>query len=134
MKASVARLAFVLGVPIVAAAGCGDSSIVGCPAILLLKTTLPDTTTIKVGASTIAIAGATWGGCEAGPPPPDFVWKTSDSTVVSVAPLDSVHARLQGRGPGKATVTPIYRSGREAPSPVTVTVVPYLTAVLFDDR
>jgi hypothetical protein len=115
--------AFVLAAGMVSAIGCKDA-IVTCPAILYLQPTIPDTTTIKVGASTIAIAGATWGGCETGPPPPDFVWRASDSTVVSVLALDSVHARIQGLRPGKSFVTPTYRSGRASPPPVTVTVVP----------
>jgi hypothetical protein len=108
----------------VGALSCGDLPNVVCPEILFQKPTIPDTTTIKVGASTIAIAGASWGGCETGPPAPDFVWKTSDATVVSVTPLDSVHARIQGLGPGVATITPTYRSERSAPPPVRVTVVP----------
>jgi len=95
-----------------------------CPAILRGRLTLPETTTIKVGASSIAIAGASWGGCETGPPAPDFVWKTSDSSIASVLPLHSLHASIQGRHPGVAIVTPTYRSGRSSPSSVEVTVVP----------
>src|SRR5262249_31474810 len=113
-------LAFWLSV--LSAVACADPITV-CPAILHIKPTVPDTTTIKAGASTLAIAGATWGG-ETGPPPPDFVWKVADSTVVSVVPLDSVHARIQGLRPGRSTVTPTYKTNREAPPPVTVTVVP----------
>jgi hypothetical protein len=124
MKASFERLAVAFGLSIVAAVACTDSPVTVCPAILYFKPTVPDTTTIKVGASTIAIAGATWGGCETGPPPPDFVWKVADSTVVSVVPLDSVHARIQGLRPGTSTVTPTYKTSREAPPPITVTVVP----------
>jgi len=114
----------VVPIGLAAAAGCGGSPTVVCPGILESKSTVPDTTTIKVGASTIAIAGATWGGCETGPPPPDFIWRASDSAVVSVTALDSIHARIQGLRPGIATVTPSYRSGRIAPSSVKVTVVP----------
>ena len=122
MRVSLVVWAIVFGA--VVAVGCSDSPTVVCPAILHLKPSVPDTTTIKVGAATIAIAGATWGGCETGPPRPDFVWKASDSAVVSVVALDSIHARIQGRRPGMATVTPTYRDGREAPPPVVVTVVP----------
>lgn len=115
-------------VPIFAAAvvvilACADSPVITCPSILYVKKTIPDTTTIKVGAATIAIAGAAYGGCETGPPPPDFVW-VADSTVVSVAPIDSIHARIQGLRPGKTTVTPTYRTAHDEPSAVTVTVVP----------
>jgi hypothetical protein len=124
MRVLFARLAVVLAVGTAAVAGCRDLPTVACPDILYLKPTVPDTTTIKVGASTIAIAGATWGGCETGPPPPDFVWKASDSAVVAVTALDSIHARIQGLRPGRATVTPVYRNGRAAPPPAVVTVVP----------
>ena len=123
MKATTvvrAALVFALG----AAVACRDAVVGVCPAILYIKPSLPDTVTIKVGASTIAVAGATYGGCEAGPPPPDFVWRTTDSTVVLVVALDSIHARIQGRRAGRAVVTPAYRTAREAPSAVTVTVVP----------
>ena len=122
MRVSLVGCAIVFAALVVA--GCGDSPSVVCPAILHLQPSVPDTTTIKVGAATIAIAGATWGGCETSPPPPAFIWKASDSAVVSVVALDSIHARIQGRRPGVATVTPTYRSGREAPPPVVVTVVP----------
>ena len=120
MRVGVVLLAIGFGT--VLGLGCGDITV--CPAILHLKPTIPDTTTIKVGAATIAIAGATWGGCEDGPPPPDFVWKASDSSIVSVTALDSIHARIRGLRPGVAIVTPAYRSGRLAPPAVTVTVVP----------
>jgi hypothetical protein len=122
MRVSLAMLAVLLGAALLGVS-C-DSPVVVCPAILYLKASVPDTTTIKVGAATIAIAGATWGGCETGPPSPDFIWKASDSAVVAVIALDSIHARIQGRRPGVATVTPTYRTGREAPPPVVVTVVP----------
>ena len=123
MCAVASSLWIVATVLAAATLGCSNVPTV-CPAILVAKPTLPDTTTINVGASTIAIAGATWGGCETGPPPPDFVWQASDSTVVSVTTLDSLHARIQGLRPGTATVTPFYRSSRFAPSSVKVTVVP----------
>lgn len=126
MKREVAAtLAFALAASIVTAVSCSDSPTTVCPAILYFSPSMPDTTTIKAGASTIAIAGATWGGCETGPPPPDFVWKSSDSSVVSVVAFDSIHARIQGLRPGKAIVTPTYRSGRPpSPVPVAVTGVP----------
>jgi hypothetical protein len=91
---------------------------------LYVKPSVPDTTTIKVGAATIAIAGDAYGGCETKPPPADFVWTSSDSTVAMVTALDSIHARIQGKRPGHATVTPAYRSGHPGPSGVAVTVVP----------
>jgi hypothetical protein len=122
MKSFCAALA--AAVVMIALVGCGDSPMVVCPDNLIQKLTLPDTTTIKVGASTIAIAGASWGGCETGPPPPDFVWITSDPAVATVVALDSVHARIQGIRPGTAIVTPTYRTQRAAPRGVSVTVVP----------
>lgn len=54
----------------------------------------------------------------------DFVWKVSDSSVVSATPIDSIHASIQGLRPGTATVTPMYKSTRETlPLGVRVTVV-----------
>lgn len=124
MKGMLVRLAVALVVALTAVAGCRDSPTTICPAILYIKPTVPDTTTIKVGAATIAIAGATWGGCQSGPMPGDFAWQASDSTIVSVTALDSIHGRIQGLRPGHAVVTPIYRDGRPAPTPALVTVVP----------
>jgi hypothetical protein len=105
--------------------GCNEPTVV-CPAILSIGVTRPDTTTIKVGAATIAIAGDTYGGCEHAPPPPDFSWSASDSSVVRVTALDSLHARIQGLKPGFAIVTPHYQHDpeRASPPPVRVTVVP----------
>lgn len=104
--------------------GCNADRIT-CPAILHISLTRPDTTTIKVGAATIVIAGAAWGGCESGPPPADFVWTVSDSAVARVTPLDSLHASVLGRRPGVAVITPRYRDSTRVPPPsVTVTVVP----------
>src|SRR5262249_54387437 len=125
MTAPVLVLHFV----IVSAAGAllaCNSPVTVCPAILYMKPTVPDTTTIKVGAATIAIAGAIWGGCDLGPPPPDFVWASSDSSIATVAALDSVHARIQGRRPGIALIQPTYRVAKPVrqPDPVRVTVVP----------
>ena len=114
----------LLAVMLLLFVGCRDGPTVVCPAILYVKPSVPDTTTIKVGASTIAIAGAAYGGCDRGPPPPDFVWTVSDSTVVVVTAIDSIHARIQGRHPGQAIVTPTYRSQRPGPTGVAVTVVP----------
>jgi hypothetical protein len=126
MKVPVVPASFLVSCVLAAAAGCHDGPTVVCPAILYMASTNPDTTTIKVGAATIAIAGSTWGGCEAGPPPPDFIWKNSDSGVVRVTALDSIHARIQGLRPGRAVVTPIYQHDltRASPPSVTVTVVP----------
>jgi len=124
MRISVLSLGLLLGA-VVGGAACKSDSI-SCPPILVVGLTRPDTTTIKVAAATIAIAGATYGGCEQGPPPPDFAWTASDSTVVRVTALDSIHARIIGLRPGVAAVTPRYRHdpARASPPPVTVTVVP----------
>jgi hypothetical protein len=124
MKALVASIATLFTTALLVATGCRESPTVVCPAILYLKATVPDTTTIKVGASATAVAGSAYGGCDRGPPPADFVWKISDSAIVSVVSLDSIHARIQGLRPGTATVTPVYRSGAVGPDGVRVGVVP----------
>jgi hypothetical protein len=100
MTNSMARLACAAAGALLGATACGDSPIVVCQPILYVTASIPDTVTIKVGASTLALAGATWGGCETGPPPPDFSWNSSDATIASVTALDSVHARIQGLRPG----------------------------------
>lgn len=124
MKSQYVRLCVLLSLPLLAAlAGCNDPITV-CPAILYFRSTIPDTTTIKVGASTIAIAGDTWGGCDAEPPPRAFRWKNSDSTVVKVTPLDSLHARIQALRVGRAVVMPDYGPSFTEPVTLTVTVVP----------
>lgn len=110
----------------VAGTACRDATTTApCILVLYVTPTLPETVTVKVGASTIAIAGATQGACEARPRA-DFVWRVSDSNVVRVTPLDSINARIQGLRAGFATVTPFYRtdSTRTAPPGVSVTVIP----------
>lgn len=110
---------------LVAATNCSEYT--GCPSSLLLKATLPETTTIRVGTATTATAGETRLGCEQDSPPvPDFTWKTSDSSVVSVTMLDSIHGRILALRPGSALVTPVYRRDptQPTPPPVIVTVVP----------
>jgi hypothetical protein len=64
MRVSALRRVIAIAGTTVGVLSCADSPTVMCPAILYQKLTVPDTTTIKVGASTIAIAGASWGGCE----------------------------------------------------------------------
>lgn len=123
MKVSIlGRCAALILSTLVLVAACGSPTV--CPLILELRLTVPDTTTIKVGAATIAIAGESWGGCETGPPSHDYFWNASDSTVVAVTALDSIHARIQGLKPGRAVVTPTYRTGRSVHSATSVTVVP----------
>jgi hypothetical protein len=116
------RCAALIPPALVLLAACGSPTV--CPLILELRLTVPDTTTIKVGGATIAIAGESWGGCETGPPLYDYFWSASDSTVVAVSALDSIHARIRGLKPGRAVVTPIYRTGRSVHSATSVTVVP----------
>ena len=107
----------------------GESPLAVCEGVERGKATIPDTTTIKVGSASIAIAGAVWGACvgTAGynvPPPPDFIWTTSDSSIATVTSLDSGVARIHGRAPGHAVIRPLYATGGDSPSSVTVTVVP----------
>ena len=94
-----------------------------CTVQALVRPTTPDTTTIKVGASTIAIAGESVEPCHA-PPTRDYLWRVSDSTVISVEAFDAIDARIRGLRPGTATVTPTYRTSGIALSSVQVTVVP----------
>ena len=94
-----------------------------CTVTAVVRLTTPDTTTIKVGASTIAIAGEQIEPCRA-PPARDYLWRISDSTFISVEAFDSIYARIRGIRPGTATVTPTYRTSGIAVSSVHVTVVP----------
>jgi hypothetical protein len=95
-----------------------------CPLSLIARLTIPDTTTIKVGASTVAIAGEEYGTCGGEVRPArDYLWLPTDSTIVSAKPLDSIHARIQGLRPGRTLVRVRYRTGVFV-SPVDVTVVP----------
>ena len=106
---------------------CADSSTQPCILAATVRPTRPDTATIKVGAATIAIAGAEWGACDNGPPAAEYVWKNTDSTIARVTPIDSLHAQILGLRPGLAVVTPFYRNSALAIAPlggVTVTVVP----------
>lgn len=114
-----------MGVAEIAAVACSDPVTV-CPATLKVSNTIPDTTTIRVGAATIAIAGSVWTGCGSAPLAADYIWKTSDSTIVRVTPIDSTHASILGLRPGLATVGPHFQHDTVGinPSAVRVTVVP----------
>lgn len=112
----------MLSILAVIVTACSSPTIV-CGGLQFQRQTLPDTTTIKVGAATIAIAGDSYDTC-AGPPAHQYVWNVSDSSVVKVAPIDSVHARITGLRSGRATVTPVYAAGGDALSAIAVTVVP----------
>jgi hypothetical protein len=108
------------------AAACTDPGR-DCAGIGRGSPTLPDTATIKVSASIIAIAGQSYGVCfgePEHPTPRQYLWDISDSSVVTVAPLDSIHARITGMRIGRAVVTPKYRTGGDPLSSVSVTVVP----------
>lgn len=106
------------------AGGCRDAVAI-CGGLEYLGRTQPDTTTIKVGAATIAIAGQAYGTCGA-PPARDYIWQISDSSIVAVTPIDSIHASILGLRPGRATVRPAYRAGGDSQfiNAASVTVVP----------
>lgn len=96
-----------------------------CAGVEYIRPTIPDTTTIKVGAVTIAIGGESYGSCHS-EPARLYVWTSSDSTIASVAALDSIHAEIRGVRPGRAVITPAYLNpdGGDLLEPVRVTVVP----------
>lgn len=113
-------LAFIV---IASLTACSDNRVTVCGGVEIVSPTLPDTATIKVGAATIAIAGVSYGSC--GPPPArQYVWRISDSSVVTVDVIDSIHVWITGRRVGHAIVTPAYRSGGDPLGGVTLTVVP----------
>src|SRR5437660_1110653 len=90
---------------LVACLSCSDVIRV-CAGVAIVRRTIPDTTTIKVGASTIAIAGEDYDSC--GPVPPRvYDWHVSDSTVVTLVVIDSFDILIIGRRVGNAVVTPV---------------------------
>ena len=98
-----------------------------CAGLERYAPTMPDTSTIQVGNSIAALAGVSYGFCVGAPehpPPRQYIWASSDSSVVLVVPIDSMFARITGLRPGRAMVTPRYQSGGDALSPVNITVVP----------
>ena len=116
--------AFTLLVVVLVA--CRDTPTV-CAGLQRVEPTLPDTVTLKVGAAAIAIAGQSYGFCRGVPDEPRvrlYSWRISDSTVVAVSPIDSIHARITALRPGAATVTPAYRAAGPELSSVRVMVVP----------
>jgi hypothetical protein len=120
----------VLAVPVALLASlslaCRDIPTV-CAGLQRVYATLPETVTVKINASTIAIAGQNYGVCLGlpdDPPPRLYDWHASDSAVVAVTRIDSSHARIMGLRPGRATVTPRYQGGGYELSSILVTVVP----------
>jgi hypothetical protein len=93
-----------------------------CDLVEHVRLTIPDTTTIEIGANAIAIGGESYGCGQR--PARDYVWTVSDSSAVAVAALDAIQARITGLHAGTAVVTPVYRAGGGALLPVRVTVVP----------
>lgn len=94
-----------------AVAGCAAADKVTCAGFALELYSQPQDTTIAVGASFVATAGARWGGCYGQPIVPParlMVWSVSDSTIVSLVVPDSIHAIVTGVRPGTTLVTPRY--------------------------
>jgi hypothetical protein len=73
---------------------------------------------------TVATLGVLTSGAAARGPARLYTWATSDSTVVSVAAIDSIDAVITGLRPGRAAVTPSYAAGGDRLTSVQVTVVP----------
>ena len=107
-------------------AGCHDS-VTTCAGLERVAETVPDTATIRVGASVAVLAGQSYGFCVGEPehpPPRQYLWLISDSSVVSVSPIDSIQARITGLRVGRAVVTPRYVIGGDMIAAATITVVP----------
>jgi hypothetical protein len=101
---------------------CGEV-VSGCSGDLLrVLPTVPDTITIRVGASAIATAGEAYSTCESRPAR-QYDWRVSDDSIVAISPLDSTHVRITGLAPGQATVMPTYKVSGAGLSVVSVTVV-----------
>lgn len=109
-----------------AVAACHDSQrIVVCGGLAYTRPSVPDTATLKVGTSVTATAGAEYGSCGPATPREQFTWDLSDSTILSVHPVDSIHAEIRALRVGRATATPRYTTaGGGAVAPVTITVIP----------
>jgi hypothetical protein len=97
----VARLVAWICLIVGTAAGChvGDCADLGST---LLS---PADTTVALHGS-IVLAAGTGGSCNRGP----FTygqahWQSSDSTIVSVVVIDSIHARINGLAAGATAVT-----------------------------
>jgi hypothetical protein len=104
-----------------------DSQQVTCPDVVEIALASPESATIKVGASIVATAGyfvPKSGPCGYSPPPRDMVWSVSDSTIVAVTRIDTIHSTIQGVRPGRAFVDTRYREGGLGVAGPIVTVVP----------
>ncbi len=111
---------------LVGAAACAAPDHVVCAGTGLGLYTQPQDTTIAVGQSFVATAGAIWEttctGAQTQPPARLMVWNVSDSTIVSLVARDSIHVLVAGVQPGTTTVTPRYENGGGAVSAVHVLV------------
>lgn len=98
-----------------------------CAGLGRVSPTIPDTVTLKMGAATLALAGEDYDICAGEPehpPPHNYLWISSDSTVAAVAPVDSIHARIIGRRIGSAHITVTYANGGRQVGSIGVVVVP----------
>src|SRR5689334_8651978 len=101
---------------------CGEL-VSGCSGdVLRIQPTVPDTVTIRVGASAIATAGEAYSTCDIRPVR-QYNWRVSNESIVAFSPLDSTHVRITALSAGQATVTPTYTASGAGLSGVTVTVV-----------
>ncbi len=92
-----------------------------CDPIVSLPT--PDTATLHVGASVLVTAGEGWSSCDRRPRR-QYGWQVSDSTVATVAAVDSMTAKVTGMSVGSATVQPFYLYGGNSLLDMRVTVIP----------
>jgi hypothetical protein len=103
-----------------AAIACTHHPTEVCAGLELEGQSTPDSASIRIGESFIATAGAEYGICAGQPSQPPaarFNWKSSDTTIVAIAPIDSNHARVTGLLVGSTYVTPTYQaSGQAVPS------------------
>jgi hypothetical protein len=100
MKRRVIAGAVFLAALALVAAGCSsDCADIG------YKVRPPADTTVALGQS-LVLTAATGGACVGGPIRYGSVgyWKAVDSTIVSVAVLDSIHTRITGRAVGTTAV------------------------------
>jgi Bacterial Ig-like domain (group 2). len=101
---------------------CGEL-VSGCSGdVLRVQPTVPDTITIRVGASAIATAGEAYSTCDIRPAR-RYDWRVSDESIVAISPLDSTRVRITALNAGEATVTPTYKASGAGLSGVSVTVV-----------
>lgn len=119
---SVLRLLFC-----VAAIACADNANIPCAGLPVQMISMPVGPSIRVGESFVATAGFDYDSCSgkaSSPPPRQFVWSSTDSTVAMVVATDSIHARVTGVRAGAAMIVPTYRSNQRSLFPIRVTVQP----------